>query len=272
MIDDILKVLLLSLIEGLTEFLPVSSTGHLVLGKALLDYRNMDGLFEISIQFGAVLAILVYYRRTLRQHLRQLQSSAAIRRFWLLVAISSLPTAAIGFVYGEAIARVLFQPAVVALSLITGGLIFLLVERQFARGTLAPEPRQVTEISLWQACVIGLLQVFALVPGASRSGSSIIAGMLAGLPRAVATEFSFFLAIPLLGGATLFRLFTSLDSIDGADLAMLALGMLLSGIFAWLTIGWLLRYISRHSFVAFGIYRIIAGVVVLLAIAAGWLS
>lgn len=273
MIEDIVKVIVLSLIEGVTEFLPISSTGHLVVATSLLNFDVMDSVFEIFIQFGSVLAVMLYYRQTLRSHARQFRAAPEIRRFWLLVAVGSIPAAITGYVLGNQIEALLFTPQVVAVSLILGGLVFLLVERRMP--SLPRHSEQaitVTSISLRQAVVVGLVQVLALIPGVSRSGSSIVGGMLAGMNRRLATEFSFFLAIPLLGGATLYRLLLSMSELDSSQLFLLFLGAALSAVFAWLAIDWLIKFISRSSFLVFGYYRILAGLVILFATLAGWIA
>ena len=266
MIEDIVKVIVLSFIEGVTEFLPVSSTGHLVVATSLLNFEVMDSVFEIFIQFGAVLAVILYYRRTLRSHAGQIRAASEIRRFWLLVAIGSFPAALTGLMFGSQIEALLFTPQVVAVSLILGGLVFLLVERKLPATQLRSEHDSfVASVSLRQAVVVGIVQVLALIPGVSRSGSSIVGGMLAGMNRRLATEFSFILAIPLLGGATLYRLLVSMRELDSGQLFLLFLGAALSAVFAWQAIDWLIRFVSRSSFVAFGYYRIIAGLVILFA-------
>lgn len=271
--DDILKVIALSMIEGLTEFLPISSTGHLIVGTALLDFNEIGAVFEISIQFGAVLAVVFYYRKILRGHLAGMKSDREIRRFWLYILLASLPAAALGFVFGAGIESYFFSPAVVAMALIAGGIVFLLVERlpRFRERNKDPAT-PITKVTIGQAIVVGLVQVLALIPGMSRSGTTIVGGMLAGMDRRLATEFSFFLAIPVLGGATLYKLLTSLDQLQADELALLLLGALLSGLIAWVAIDWLLKFISRNSFVFFGYYRIVAGTLILAGIANGLIA
>lgn len=271
MIEDVLKVVILSLIEGVTEFLPVSSTGHLIVGSALLRFDALlPPIFEIFIQIGAVVAVLVYYRRTLGWRVRQLRSSAEARRFWLMIALASAPVAAFGIVFQQQIEALFFSPLVVAASLIFGGVAIILVERlpRFQRG-IAEGPIDAADVTIGQAGLIGLAQVLALIPGMSRSGSSIVGGMVAGLSRRAATEFSFFLAIPLLGSATLYKFFTAVGSLGSEQLLLLVLGAVLSGLFSWLAIDLLLRFISRRSFVAFGYYRIAAGALILLGLSSG---
>lgn len=271
MLEDILKVLVLSLIEGVTEFLPVSSTGHLIVGSALLRFDSMGPpLFEVFIQIGAVAAVSVYYRRTLLQHIREAKADAAVRRFWLMVAVACLPVLALGLLFGAEIEAHLISPRVIAWALIAGGIAFLLVERlpQFRMDGDEPD-KSLTDITWAQAMTVGLAQTLSLIPGVSRSGSSIIGGMLSGLHRRQSTEFSFFLAIPLLGGATLYKFITTVNGLDASQVLLLLLGAVLSALFAWLAIDWLLKFVSRNSFVAFGYYRIAAGALILLATASG---
>lgn len=270
--DNIAKVLILSLIEGITEFLPVSSTGHLIVGTAALDFAIAGTVFEIFIQVGAVVAVIFYYRKTLLKQAGQ-AAHPATRRFWLLILLAAAPAAGLGFLFGEPMQALLFSPVVVAVSLIVGGIAFLLVEqlspfRKVRHGKTA----RMTDITLAQALTVGLVQVLALIPGMSRSGSSIIGGMLAGMNRQTATEFSFFLAIPVLGGATVYKLMISLDALQPDELMLLLLGAALSGLFAWFAIDWLLTFISGSSFVVFGYYRIAAGLVILALAASGSLS
>ena len=274
MIDDLLKVVILSLIEGVTEFLPVSSTGHLIVGAALLDFDAMlPPLFEIFIQAGAVAAVIVYYRRTLADQALQLPASPEARRFWLMIALASAPVGLLGIVFQRQIEAMFFSPQVVAAALIVGGAAILLVERlPRIQRVQADEFMSLPSVTARQAALIGLVQTLALIPGMSRSASSIVGGMLAGMSRRAATEFSFFLAIPLLGGATLYKFVTSLDSLGREQVILLVVGALLSGLFSWLAIDLLLRFIARCSFVAFGYYRIIAGALILLALSSGLLS
>ena len=274
MIDDVVKVVLLALIEGITEFLPVSSTGHLIVGAALLNFDAMlPPVFEIFIQVGAVVAVLVYYRRTICEKTIALRSSSATRRFWLLIALASAPVAAFGIMFQPQIELLFFSAHLVAAALIFGGFAILLVERmpRFREGAMEA-PMDLSQVTPRQAAFIGFLQVLALVPGMSRSGCSIVGGMLAGLNRRLATEFSFFLAIPLLGSATIYKFVTTVDSLGPDQLLLLVLGAAFSGVFSWLAIDLLLKYISSHSYVAFGYYRIAAGALILLALATGIIS
>ena len=268
--EDIIKVIILSLIEGVTEFLPISSTGHLIVGTSILNFDAMGPVFEIFIQIGAVVAVVFYYRSTFVTHAREVGSNPSIRRFWFLILVAFIPAAGLGFLFDEQIEAVLFSPTVVAISLIIGGIAFLVVERlPQVREQTEDHEAEITDVTFRQAIAVGLVQVLALIPGMSRSGTSIVGGMLSGMNRRIATEFSFFLAIPTLGGATVYKLITSLDELQSDDFVLLIIGAVLSGVFAWFAIDWLLKYISRNSFVIFGYYRIVAGIVILLLVANG---
>lgn len=259
---ELLKVIILGVVEGVTEFLPVSSTGHLIVVADLLDFQgSLGGTFEIFIQLGAILAVIWYYRRDLLEQARAFARDRGVQRFWLAIAIAFLPAAVLGFFLHDWIKEVLFSPWAVAVMLIVGGVVLILVERKdHGVGT-----SELYEVDPRQALGIGLAQTVALIPGTSRSGASIVGGLLSGLDRRTATAFSFYLAIPTLGGATVFDLITNLDKVSAQDALNLAVGMAVSFVVALFAIGWLLRYVSSHDFRAFGVYRIVAGIVVL-----GW--
>lgn len=261
-------VVVLGVVEGLTEFLPISSTAHLLLAADLMGFQgSIGGTFEIFIQLGAIIAVIAYYARDLIGQARALPTSASARRFWLAILIAFVPAAIVGLVLRNWIKEVLFaSPTVIAWALILGGLALIAIERLPKR---APSAHDLEQISFKQALGIGVAQVLALVPGVSRSGASIVGGLLGGLDRRTATAFSFYLAIPTLGAATLVDLVGSLDQITASDVGRLVLGALVAGVVAWVSIGWLLRYVAGHSFVAFGIYRIIVGALVLALVAAG---
>ena len=262
------KALFLGIVEGLTEFLPISSTGHLLVAANIVRFsQTADGTFAIVIQLGAWLAVLGYYARDLLEHARALPSDTAIRRFWFGVAAASVPAGAVGFVLHGWIKQVLYEsPTLIASTLIVGGIIFLVVERLPRRPA---KTKQVTEISLRQALGIGVAQICALVPGVSRSGATIIGGLLVGLDRPTATRFTFYLALPTLGAATLFDLADNFGNLTPSNLAALALGTLAALVVAWLSIGWLLRYVAHNTFVVFGYYRIAAGVIILALVQIG---
>lgn len=259
--DEILKAAILGIVEGLTEFLPVSSTGHLIIASDLLNFQALGGTFEIFIQIGAVLAVIWYYRAELLRQIRTVGSDPAVRHLWATLILASIPAGIIGFALRGWVKDNLFTPVVVAIALIVGGIAFIWIERR-------PQPAAQTadhySVSWRQALVIGLAQVLALIPGVSRSGATILGGIAVGLSRPAATAFSFFLALPLLGGASLVELATSLDEIDGSQLGLLAVGTLSAAIFAFLSVSWLLRYVARNTFTPFGYYRIVVGVIVLV--------
>ncbi len=268
---DWLKVVILGIVEGITEFLPISSTGHLIVAAAFLDFNTTSGTFEIFIQIGAVVAVVFYFWGDIWYQIRNVGRDKGVQRFWLAIIIGSIPAAVSGFLLRDWIKTNLFTPSTVAISLIIGGIIFLVVERRHAGEQAEAQTTELEGISIRQAIGVGLAQTIALIPGVSRSGASIIGGLFVGMNRTVATRFSFYLAIPVLGGATVFELLTSLDEIDSNELINLLLGAVISGVVAWLAIRWLLNYVSRNSFVPFGYYRIIAGGLILLLIAIGFL-
>jgi len=263
-------VVVLGIVEVLTEFLPISSTAHLWIVADLLGFQGrIGGTFEIFIQLGAILAVVAYFASDLLAQARSLPTSATTRRFWAAIVLAFLPAAAVGLALRSWIKQVLFaSPSVIAWALILGGIVLIVIERLPRRAVTAQD---VEQVSFGQALGIGLAQVLALAPGVSRSGASIVGGMLGGLDRRTATAFSFYLAIPTLGAATVVDLLGSLGQISGSDVGRLLVGTVVAGVVAWISIGWLLRYVAGHSFVAFGIYRIIAGALVLVLVAAGWL-
>lgn len=256
------SVVILGIVEGITEFLPISSTGHLLITAELLRFEeSIGGTFEIFIQLGAILAVVAYYARDLFAQVRTVRTDPNVRRLWLGILAAFMPAAVIGLLLRDWIKSVLFEsPSLIAWSLIIGGIVLIIVEKGPKRTTTTQSLEQIT---LRQAIAIGFVQVLALVPGVSRSGASMVGGMLGGLDRKTATAFSFYLAIPTLGAATIVDLLGSLDLVTSADVARLAVGALVAMAVAWWCIAWLLRYVSNHSFVAFGVYRIVAGIVIL---------
>jgi undecaprenyl-diphosphatase len=262
------QVVALGVIEGVTEFLPISSTAHLLIAGDLLGFEHsMGGTFEIFIQLGAVLAVVVYYARDLLSQLRAIPRDRNVQQLWLGVLVAMLPALTLGLLLRTWIKQVLFEsPALIASTLIIGGAALIIVERLLKR---APATHALEQVRPRQALAVGFAQVLALVPGVSRSASSIVGGMLSGMDRRTATAFSFYLSIPTLGGATLVDLLQSLDLLAPGDLGYLLVGTLVAFVVAWLSIGWLLRYVASHTFTAFGVYRIAAGLALLALIAAG---
>ncbi|MEQ8675392.1 MAG: undecaprenyl-diphosphate phosphatase [Aggregatilineales bacterium] len=262
-----IKVVILGIVEGITEFLPISSTGHLIVGAAILDFKgSIDGTFEIFIQLGAIIAVIGFYRAEILTQVRTVQTDKNVQHFWLAIIIAAIPAAIFGLLLRDWITEVLFSPLVVAVSLIIGGIVFLIVERRPQVETA--ETNDLMQITFRQALLVGVAQTLALIPGVSRSGASIIGGLYSGMDRQVATNFSFYLSIPVLGGATILSLLLSLNEISSDDLLNLIIGAIVSGIVAWFAIGWLLRYVAHNNFVVFGYYRIFAGVVIILLVMA----
>ena len=263
------KALLLGIVEGLTEFLPISSTGHLILAGDFLDFNDDRGkLFEIVIQSGAILAVVWEYRSRLLQVARGVTTQPAAQKFVLNLFVAFLPLAILGLAFGKAIKAHLFNPLAVATTFILGAFVILWAERREHRIRV----QTVEEMTLLDAFKLGVAQAFALIPGTSRSGATIIGGLLFGLSRKAATEFSFFLAIPTLGVATLYQLYKERALLSVDDLGMWAVGFVSAFISAFLCVRWLLRFISSHDFVPFAWYRIVFGLVVLATWQFGWVE
>lgn len=261
--------LILGIVEGLTEFLPVSSTGHLILAGELLDFNTEKGkLFEIFIQTGAILAVCWEYRARLGHVLTGLFSDRAAQRFALNLVIAFIPVAVLGLLFGKAVKQHLFHAVPVASAFIVGALVILWAERRDHRITV----QSVDDMSWRDALKLGLAQTFALIPGTSRSGATIIGGLLFGLSRQAATEFSFFLAIPTLFAATAYDLYKTRHLLSMDDLGVFGVGFVAAFISAFLAVRGLLRYIVRHDFTAFAWYRIIFGLVVLATAYFGWVD
>jgi undecaprenyl-diphosphatase len=255
------KAAIMGIVEGLTEFLPVSSTGHLILAGSLLGFDDAKAkVFDIAIQTGAIFAVVLVLRHKIHSTFVALPRQAKARRLALNLLVAFLPAVVLGLLFGKAIQQHLFTPAVVAGTFIIGGLIILWAEKR-PPGSVRIE--HVDDMTTWDALKVGLMQCLALIPGTSRSGSTIIGGMLLGLSRQAATEFSFFLAIPTLIGAAVYSLYKERALLSAADLPLFALGLVFSFLSAWLCVRWLLKYISTHSFIPFAWYRIAFGVVVL---------
>ena len=257
----LVKAAIMGVVEGLTEFLPISSTGHLILAGALLGFDDEKGkVFDIAIQTGAIFAVILVYWQKIRDTVRSLPTERQAQRFALNVLIAFVPAVMLGLLLGKAIKAHLFTPAVVASAFIAGGLIILWVER---RPQSEARIHDVDAMTPWDALKVGLVQCLAMIPGTSRSGATIIGGMMLGLSRRAATDFSFYLAIPTLIGAGAYSLYKDRALLSLQDLPVFAVGLVFSFASAWLCVRWLLRYISTHSFVPFAWYRIAFGVIVL---------
>ena len=264
------KALILGVVEGLTEFLPISSTGHLILVGDLLNFNDDRGkAFEVIIQFGAILAVCWEFREKLLKVATSFTKSPMSRRFVLNLLIASFPAMGLAFVFGKHIKAVLFSPIPVASAFIVGALVIFWAEKRQQSNSLASERIQtVDDLSSLDAFKVGLAQCAALIPGTSRSGATIIGGMLFGIPRAVATEFSFFLAIPVIGGATayeLLKLWKNPVAISGEFGLAIVGGFIAAFISAFICVRWLIHYVAHHNFVPFAWYRIIFGLLVLVS-------
>jgi undecaprenyl-diphosphatase len=260
MAADLLQAVILGLVEGVTEFIPVSSTGHLiVIGQWLGQTDERAKTFDIFIQLGAILAIVWLYRTRLLHTAAAARTDPASRRFFVNLAISFVPAAGIGFLIHDWIKEHLFNAPVVAWALILGGIAILLIERWSPRTRF----EEVGDVPPLTALGVGLAQVLSLIPGTSRSGATIMGGYALGLSRRAATELSFFLAIPIMFAATLYDLAKSLDALSPADTAFFATGFLVSFLSALVVVKAFLAYVSHHSFTAFAWYRIAFGALLL---------
>ena len=255
------KALILGVVEGLTEFLPISSTGHLILAGDLLDFNDEKAkLFSIVIQVGAIMAICWEYRTKIASVLSGLTSDRQSQKFVLNLVIAFIPLASLGLLFGKFIKAMLFKPIPVALAFIVGAFVIIWAEKREHKIRV----HSVDDLSMLDALKLGFAQAFALIPGTSRSGSTIIGGLLFGLSRKAATEFSFFLAIPTLIIASLYDLYKHQDLLHmESDMASFAVGLIAAFISALFAVKGLLRYISHHDFIIFAWYRILFGVVVI---------
>ena len=254
--QSILSAILLGLIEGLTEFLPVSSTGHILLAGHFLGFESTGKVFEIVIQLGAILAIVTVYFARLWKMLVDLPRDARTRRFIAGILIGFLPAAVIGALAHDFIKTVLFEsPMVICVSLILGGIVLLFVDRW----QLQPKYSDVMDFPLPVCLAIGLFQCLAMIPGTSRSGSTIVAALLLGADKRSAAEFSFFLAMPTMAGAVAYDLFKNRDVLSGSDFTVIAVGFVVAFVAAVIVVRSLLDYVSRHGYALFGWWRLVVG-------------
>ena len=277
----LIKAAILGVVEGLTEFLPISSTGHLILAGSLLDFTGERAkVFEIAIQTGAMFAVMWEYRVRLMSTLSGIGSQAVARRFAFNLVVAFIPAAVFGFLFGSWVKHALFHPVPVACAFIVGGLIILLVERRHRQkygdldlqGSRRARVETVDDMSAVDALKVGMVQCLALIPGTSRSGATIIGGMMMGFSRKCATEFSFFLGIPTLISAGAYSLLKQRQYLAIADVPMFAVGLVFAFVSALFCIRWLIRYVSTHDFTVFAWYRIVFGGIVLLTAYTGWVS
>ena len=256
---------LLGIVQGLTEFLPVSSTAHLLIGARLLRFADPGGVFTVTIQLGSILAIVWLYRVKIARVLAGFTSDPEARHFVLMVLVAFLPAAVAGALFSGYVKRVLYTtPAVIAVSFIAGGIVMLIVER------FRPPPvvRNADHTSLWRALGIGACQTLALIPGVSRSGATIVGAMLLGLDRPAAAEFSFFLAIPTLGAAFAHDLLGARHNLDAARTGAIAIGLIAAFLASAVVIEPFLAVVRRTGFAPFAWYRIAAGLIIIAALAA----
>ena len=265
----LLKAAILGIVEGLTEFLPVSSTGHLIVAASLLDFNDERGkLFEIVIQSGAILAVVWEFRARIIATFAGATRDRASQRLIVNIAIAFLPLAVLGLLFGKALKANLFNAPTVAAAFIIGGFVILWAERRNHTVRIT----SVDQMTALDALKVGLAQALALVPGTSRSGATIIGGMLFGLSRQVATEFTFYLAIPTLGLASVYSLYKERQLLSMDDLGLWIVGMVAAFASAFACVRWLLRYVATHTFVPFAWYRIAFGLFVLATAWTGFID
>jgi undecaprenyl-diphosphatase len=269
----LIKAAIMGVVEGLTEFLPISSTGHLILAGSLLGFDDAKAkVFDIAIQTGAIFAVILVYWQKIKGTVVALPTQRQAQQLAVNVAIAFTPAVVLGLLFGKAIKAHLFTPTVVASTFIIGGFIILWAEAAPGPGRdRAPHPG-CRRHDLDRRAESGLVQCFAMIPGTSRSGATIIGGMLLGLSRKAATDFSFYLAIPTLIGAGAYSLYKERALLSWADAPMFGVGLLFAFLSAWLCIRWLLRYIATHSFVGFAYYRIAFGILILVTAHYGWIN
>ena len=257
--EFVIKAIFLGLVEGLTEFIPVSSTAHLLLASKLIDFSQIgNGVFEISIQLGAIFAICFLYRQKLLNTLFTANKSKQSRKFILNVALAFFPAVFAGMLLYSFIKSHLFSIYVVATTLIIGGLLIIWIEKL----NLKPKTHKIENLTKTQALLIGLFQIIAMIPGVSRSGATIMGGLILKLDRKVATEFSFFLAIPTIFGAVAYDLLQNYQFLNSANIALILVGFISAFFSSLLIIKWLIRFISHNNFIPFAYYRVALGAII----------
>lgn len=267
----ILQAIILGIIEGLTEFLPISSTGHLLAVENLMGYKDTAELFTVVIQMGAIAAVIWYYRKDLIEKVKGLLSgNRAARNFWLVWVVATIPAGVIGLLFNESLSR-FATVRTVAISLIVGGVVMWLIETYDQAKSSKSQPQlesQLESLSVRQAVKVGLYQIVALIPGVSRSGATIMGGLLTGLDRVTATAFSFYLSMPIILLAGSYKLVKDGDKINqvSGGSSALMVGIITSFIVALAAVKWLLHYVARNDFKLFAYYRIAAGIVILVAL------
>ena len=264
------KALILGIVEGLTEFLPISSTGHLIVFGDLLNFHSNGKVFEIAIQLGAVLAVVFEYRRRFAHVVTHIGREPETNRFVLNLAIAFIPAAVVGLLFSRQIKAFLFNPISVATALVVGGLLILWIEKR--QSTRTPKVMRVEDMRPKDALVVGLAQILALIPGTSRSGSTIMGGMLWGLERKAATEFSFFLAVPVMIAATFYDVIKHYKDFSLQDAMLIVVGFVAAFVAGLVAVKALLKFIATKNYVPFAWYRIVFGGVILLTWLTGWVD
>ncbi len=264
------KALILGIIEGLTEFLPISSTGHLIVVGDLINFKSNGKVFEIAIQLGAVLAVIFEYRRRFTHVVTHIGRDKQVNRFVVNLAVAFIPAAVVGLIFSKQIKLYLFNPITVAAALVIGGFIILWIERRQSR--IPPKITSVEDMRMRDALVVGIAQICALVPGTSRSGSTIMGGMLWGLERKVATEFSFFLAVPVMIAATTYDVLKHFHLFSAQDIGLIAVGFVSAFAAGLLAVKALLKFVATKNYVPFAYYRIIFGGLILITWWMGWVN
>ena len=264
----IFKAIIMGIVEGVTEFLPISSTGHLIVVGDLINFHNDGRVFEIAIQLGAILAVVVEYRQKFTQVATGMFSDAQAQRFIINLLIAFLPAAVVGVLFISLIKTYFFNALSVATMLILGGFVILWAERRKHEIRVV----DVDQMTWKDALKVGLFQVMSMIPGTSRSGATIIGGLFIGLDRKVAAEFSFFLAVPTMFAATFYDIYKHRELWEMGDFQMFAAGFITAFISAWIAIRTLVRYVANHSYEIFAWYRIVFGLFILISAYTGWVS
>ncbi|MFT7086599.1 MAG: undecaprenyl-diphosphatase [Rickettsiales bacterium] len=259
----IFKAIFLGIVEGLTEFIPVSSTAHLLLSSQLIDFSAIkNDVFEIVIQMGAILAVCVFYRQKIFQVLKGIFTQKSSQDFSFNIVLAFLPSAILGLCFYSLIKEIFFNPFSISIALIVGGILIIVVEKM----NIKPKYLNIDELSKWQSLKIGLFQVLAMIPGVSRSGATIIGGLVLKLDRKTATEFSFFLAIPTILAASIFDFYKNYQTLESSALLLLAIGFITAFISSLIIIKWFINFVSNHNFIIFAYYRILLGAVIIWSI------
>ena len=260
-IMSILEAIIIAIVEGLTEFLPVSSTGHMIIAEKLMNVEDKEftKLFIVAIQLGAILSVVVLYWKKFFDFKNP--------TFYLKLFVAVLPALVLGYIFSDKIDMMLESTTTVIISLIMGGVVLLMIDNYFKKPVIEEEP----QMTYKNAFIIGLWQVIAMIPGVSRSAASIIGGMQQKLTRNLAAEFSFFLAVPTMAAATGYKLLQGYETFTPSDIKLLAIGNAVAFVVALLAIKFFIGFLQKHGFRVFGIYRIIVGIVLLLLMLAGYL-